>query len=78
MNARMLAFLIATAGGFPVAGAPFEGRIEAIAARGGKAETLRYAIGPVTLRIEVAGEGKVEPVNLVDLKTGALTVFIRP
>lgn len=55
--------------------APFEGRIEAVATRGGNAETLRYRIGPETVRIEVAGEGKFEPVNLVDLKTGALTVL---
>jgi len=56
--------------------APFEGRIEVMVTRNGEPTALLYTLQPGALRIEILSATKPEPVNIVDLKTGALTLVL--
>ena len=53
----------------------FEGRIAAELVRGTEATALLYTVGPEYLRIEVTGSDWPHPVNIVELKSGAVTLF---
>lgn len=62
---------LATASSAP----PFEGQIDAVLTRGEQVTPLLYTIGAKALRLETAQEKSVEPVDLVDLESGALTIL---
>lgn len=53
---------------------PFEGRISATVTRGGEKESLLYTAGPQVLRIERTETKWPHAINLVDRKTGAVTL----
>ncbi len=63
-------------GSFAKAAEPFEGRIEAVMNRGEQATKLLYTIGPETMRVEVVDPKTPAPVDLVNLKTGLLTLVL--
>jgi hypothetical protein len=54
--------------------AAFEGRITAELIQGSETNTLRYTVGPAHLRIENLATNRPHAVNLVDLKSGAVTL----
>jgi hypothetical protein len=56
---------------------PFQGRIEIVAPQGGQPVHLRYTAGADFLRIEVTGSDAPNPVDVVDLTSGAMT-FLYP
>jgi hypothetical protein len=53
----------------------FEGRIAAEVVRGTETTALLYAVGSEHLRIEVTGSDWPHPVNIVELKSGAVTLL---
>lgn len=55
--------------------AAFEGRIEAVSARGGQALALLYTVGTNSLRIEVTGSDRPNPVDVLDRSSGELTLI---
>jgi Domain of unknown function (DUF4412) len=66
------ALLSALLGAGPVLA--FEGRINVMLIRNGETNDLLYTVGPEQLRIAVASTNGSPPVNIVDLKTGAVTL----
>jgi hypothetical protein len=56
-------------------GLAFEGHITATATQGGQASALLYTVGSNALRIEVTGSERPSPVDLLDLRTGSLTLL---
>jgi len=69
-HAVALAFVVHSA----LAGEPFTGRIEATVTRGTEQTRLLYTIGADALRLEVLEAKTPTPVDLVDLKSGVLTI----
>lgn len=55
--------------------AAFEGKIEATITQGSEATPLLYTVGANFLRIEVTGTTAVNPIDIVDLKSGELTLL---
>ena len=55
--------------------AAFEGRITAASTRGGQATALLYTVGTNSLRLEVTGSDRPNPVDVLDLRTGTLTLL---
>ena len=53
----------------------FEGRITAALTRGGQATPLLYTAGTNCLRVEVTASSLPDPVNLLDLNSGELTLL---
>jgi len=53
----------------------FEGRITAALTRGGLATRLLYTAGTNCLRVEVAASDRPYPVDLIDLRSGELTLL---
>ena len=53
----------------------FEGRIAAELVRGTETTALLYTVGPEHLRIEVTGSDWPHPINVVELKSGAITLL---
>lgn len=53
----------------------FEGRIEIVITLRSETTPLLYTVGPNSLRIEVTGSEKPNPIDLVDLKSRALTIL---
>ena len=53
----------------------FEGRITAVLARGGQATPLLYTAGTNYLRMEVTASSLPNPVDLLDLNSGELTLL---
>ena len=60
----------------------FEGKIDIATTRGSETTPLLYTVGPNSLRIEVAGSnsdksraGPPNPIDIIDLKSGALTIL---
>jgi hypothetical protein len=66
-----------TAGLFILAfpAAAFEGRITAASIQGGQATTLLYTVGTNALRLEVTGSDRPNPVDVLDLRAGTLTLL---
>jgi hypothetical protein len=54
---------------------PFQGQIEAVVTRGEQSTRLLYTIGPETVRVEVVDPKTPAPVDLLDLKSGTLTLL---
>jgi hypothetical protein len=52
----------------------FEGRIEVSITQGSETTPLLYTLGDDSLRVEVTGTSSPNPIDIVDLKTGALTL----
>ena len=52
----------------------FEGRIEIVATQGGESVRLLYTAGKDFLRVETSGSDRPNPIDIVDLKSGALTI----
>jgi hypothetical protein len=52
----------------------FEGKIEATVTQGSETTPLLYTVAANFLRIEVAGTNSPNPIDIVDLKSGALTL----
>ena len=52
----------------------FEGRIEAGTTKGGETTPLLYTVGTDSLRVEVTGTSSPNPIDILDLKTGTLTL----
>jgi hypothetical protein len=55
-------------------GVAFEGRINAELTRGTETNALLYTVGPEQLRIAVTSTNWPHPVNIVELKSGAVTL----
>ena len=53
----------------------FEGRITATSTQGGDTVVLLYTVGTNALRLEVTGSDRPNPVDVLDLQTGTLTLF---
>jgi hypothetical protein len=53
----------------------FEGRLTVESTQGGQVTALLYTVGSNALRIEVTGSDRPNPVDVLDLKTGALTLL---
>ncbi len=53
----------------------FEGRITAASTQGGQTTALLYTVGTNSLRLEVTGSDRPNPVDVLDLHTGALTLI---
>ena len=53
----------------------FEGRITAAATLGGETTALLYTVGTNTLRIEVTGSDRPNPVDVLDRNSGELTLL---
>ena len=59
-----------------VAPAPaFEGRITAASIQGGQTTDLLYTVGTHALRLEITGSAQPHPVDVVNLRTGALMLL---
>ena len=57
-------------------GAPaFEGRIQAVTAQGRETNTLLYTVGTNFLRVEMTATNRPNPVDILDIKSGELTLF---
>ncbi len=54
----------------------FEGRITAESLKGGQTTALLYTIGSEAVRIELTGSDRPNPVDVGDLKSGALTLLL--
>jgi len=54
--------------------AGFEGRIHVSITQGSQTNTLLYTIGPEHLRIEATGGNGLNPINILEGKTGTLTL----
>ncbi len=52
----------------------FEGRINAVVTQGPETSTLLYTVGSDQLRIEVTSTNWPHPVNILELKSGAVTL----
>lgn len=59
---------------FPTMVSAFEGRISAALTRGAETNVLQYTVGAEQLRIEVTSTNWPNPVNILELKSGALTL----
>src|SRR3954465_14332464 len=57
------------------AAVPFEGRIQATLTRGGETETLIYTVGTNFLRLELTDTNRPNPVDILDLNSGQLTLL---
>jgi hypothetical protein len=53
----------------------FEGKIEIVTFQGSESSSLRYTVGADSLRIETTGNTAPNPIDIFDLKTGALTLI---
>ena len=53
----------------------FEGRITAASTQGGRSTELLYTVGTNALRLEVTGSDRPNPVDVLELRTGALTLL---
>lgn len=52
----------------------FEGRVQAVTTQGNETNALQYTVGPDHLRIEVTSTNWPNPIDIVELKSGALTL----
>ncbi len=52
----------------------FEGKLEIVITHGSETTPLLYTVGANFLRIEVTGSNAPNPIDIVDLKSGALTL----
>ncbi len=53
----------------------FEGRIDAVTIKGAQSDGLLYMVGANTLRVGMTEPDKPNPVNLIELKSGTLTLI---
>ncbi|MDB6027419.1 MAG: hypothetical protein JWM68_3642 [Verrucomicrobiales bacterium] len=53
----------------------FEGRIQALSTVGGEAMPLQYTVGTNLLRVEVTATNWPNPINIFDVKSGALILL---
>jgi hypothetical protein len=70
---KLVATLVLAAAIVPTALA-FEGRIEAAITQGSETTPLLYTVGTNVLRIEVTGTSLPNPIDIVDLKSDAMTL----
>ncbi len=53
----------------------FEGRIQTVTTQGAQTQSLLYTVATNALRIEVTGSDRPNPVDVLDLRTGTLTLL---
>jgi Domain of unknown function (DUF4412) len=53
----------------------FDGRIEAVTTRGNETNGLLYTVGMNFLRVEITATNRTNPVDIVDLRSGAVTLL---
>jgi hypothetical protein len=70
-----LALLLSTMNHQPSTCFAFERRIAATITRGGQAENLLYTVGTNFLRVEMVATNWPNPVDILDIKSGALTLL---
>lgn len=74
MIKRAALFLLAAAS-LQVSAFAFEGRIEAVLTQGTESTGMLYTVGEAQLRIEVTDSTAPNPVDILDLNTGAMTLL---
>src|SRR5437660_11050767 len=79
MKTHSLALLLAAFVAAPIGpvskAAAFEGRITVMITQGSEPTPLLYTVGANSLRIEVTGSQWPHPIDIIDLKSGALTLL---
>ena len=74
MMKQSIVVLLAAAS-LPFSASAFEGRVEAVLVHGTESTAMLYTVGATQLRIEVTGSTAPNPVDILDLKSGALTLL---
>ena len=67
--------ILLAAASLALSASAFEGRIEAVFSQGTESTSLSYTVGATQLRIEVTGSTAPTPVDILDLKSGAMTLL---
>jgi hypothetical protein len=70
-----VAFAISACAAMATNASAFEGRISAMTTQGGEANELLYTVGTNFARVEMTATNWPNPVDVVDLKSGALTLL---